>query len=83
MLEVLGDDKMDPKTRLVAAQYLLDTKIKLNESISKEVLARQISQVRMLQASQPKRAVDVEDEDEKTAPVFLPNVILSVDATNI
>jgi len=82
VLKVLADPATDAKTRLVAAQYLLDTKIKLNLEMSKEVLTRQIAQVRLLQSQQPVKIKDVEEDDDSRPIVkFEPSVILSMERT--
>lgn len=87
VLEVIANTELDPKTRLQAAQYLIDTKLKINSEISKEVLSRQIAEVKMLQAQQPKQMKTVvpeeDDEEEGTIASFQPNVILKVDTNTL
>ena len=85
VLEVMQNTELDAKTRLTAAQYWVDTKIKVNQEIAKEILARQIAEVRMIQATQVKapKLVEEDDEDDTPRALFSPQLILKVDATKI
>lgn len=84
MVAALEDEKTDIKIRVDIAKTLLDTRIKLSESIAKDQLARTLGEHRMRLAENPvKKIVDVEDDEGSVAPIFRPDVILSVDATNI
>lgn len=83
MVAALEDENTDVKIRVDIAKTLLDTRIKLSESISRDNLQRTMGEHRMRLAENPvKKIVDVEDEGT-VAPIFRPDVILSVDATNI
>ena len=83
VLAALLSEDLDMKTKLDAAKWWTETKIKVSQEVSKEVLTRQIAQVKMLQAMQPQRKIkDVEDdEDEQPTAIFSPQHILSVPTT--
>lgn len=79
---VMLNEEADLKTRITAAQFIVDKKIQMSESISKDQLARTIGEARMLiaeKAISSKRIKDVqhEDDDEGYAtPKFCPDVII-------
>ena len=67
----------------LSAEGIVDKAVELKKEVAKEVLTRQVAEVRMMQAAQPKKIVDVEEEDDTPQILFTPSVILAVDATNI
>ena len=81
--EVAQDAEASRETRLKAAQYYVDKAVELKKEVAKEVLTRQVAEVRMMQAAQPKKIVDVEEDNDMPQVRFEPSVILAVDATNI
>ena len=87
VLEVIADPEADAKVRLQAAQYIIDTKVRIDDTINKEMLTRQIAEVKMLQAQQQKQVKVVsEDTDEEGDTVqarFEPNCILRVDTNTL
>ena len=84
VLQVLSDPTVDTKTRLQAAQYIVDTKLEITKEISKEILGRQIAEVRMLQSMQPRTAKVVgEEDDAQPSAIFSPQTILKIDSQNV
>lgn len=87
VLEVIADAEADPKIRLQAAQYIIDTKVRIDDTINKEILSRQIAEVKMLQAQQPRQVktiVPEDGEEEDTVQArFEPNCILRVDTNTL
>lgn len=87
VLEVIADVEADPKIRLQAAQYIIDTKVRIDDTINKEILSRQIAEVKMLQAQQPKQmktvVPDDDDEEETAGAIFSPGTILRVDTNTL
>lgn len=78
---VMLNEDNDIKTRLQAATYLLDKRVAISESVSRDNLSRCVAESRLLlaqQAVQQKRIKDVvgEDDDEHSVPQYLPSVIL-------
>ena len=84
MVAALEDEQTDIKIRVDIAKTLLDTRIKLSESISRDQLQRTMGEHRMRLAENPtKKIVDVEEDNDMPQVRFEPSVILAVDATNI
>ena len=86
VMDIIRDAEADPKTRLQAAQYLIDAKVKVSSEINKEILTRTIAQARQFTASQPKLSIkDVTEDDEDARPLaqFVPDIIKVVNATNL
>ena len=85
MVEVLNDKEADIKIRVDIAKTLLDTRIKLSESISKDQLTRTLGEhkMRMMENPVQRQVKTIEDDEDGEAPVarFEPNLILSVPNT--
>lgn len=79
---VMLNEENDIKTRLQAATYLLDKRVAISESVSRDNLSRCVSESRLLmaqQAVQHKRIKEVggsDDDEEYSTPQYLPSVIL-------
>lgn len=84
---IVRDVDEDKSTRMKAAQFIVEKKIAISESVSKDALSRAIAASRVLIASQTtKKEKAVEDEDEDTPLVgYEPTVILKapMDISNI
>ena len=85
---VMMDEENDLKTRVQAAQYLVDKRVQISDNISKDALSRCIAESRMvlaMQATQQRVSKFAgsgnaeEDEDEDAQPVYVPNMILKND----
>ena len=84
MVEVLNDKEADIKVRVDIAKTLLDTRIKLSESIARDQLTRTLGEhkMRMMENPVQRQVKTVEDDDdEQPTAIFSPQHILSVPTT--
>lgn len=83
--EVMLNPENEQKLRVDCAKTILEKKVQISESVSKDHLARCISESRLIlaqQATQQKRIKDIdssEDLDECPTPTYMPNVILNLE----
>lgn len=79
---VMMNEENEIKVRMQAATFLLDKRVAVSESITKDALSRSIGEARLLmamQATQQKRIKNVgdsDDEEEHTQPRYCPDMIL-------
>lgn len=82
---VMLNEENDIKTRMQAATFLLDKRVAISESVSRDNLSRCVAESRLLlaaQATQQKRIKNVTEGDEEDAtPMYLPEMI--IDASTI
>lgn len=80
--QVMLDEEMDSKQRVDAAKFIVDRKIQISDTISKDNLSRCIAESRLLLATQAvnsKRIKDVGDSDDEEGyqtPKYCPDMIL-------
>lgn len=79
---VMLNDENEIKVRVQAATLLLEKRVAVSESITRDALARSIGEARLLmaqQATQQKRIKDVGDSDDEEGyqtPKYCPDMIL-------
>jgi hypothetical protein len=84
LLAAMKDETVDMKIRVDIAKKIVETRVSLSESISKDQLMRSIGEHRMRMAEQgPRKITDVEEDDEAPRALFVPSAILAVDSQNV
>lgn len=78
---VMKDTEQDTKIRVQAAQYLIDKRIQVSESVSRDQLARTMAEAKILfeeRKALPRAEKDVTGEDEPQKVTFNPEVVQDI-----
>ena len=85
---VMNDADQEMKIRVDAAKYIIDKRVEVSESISRDHLSRTLGEAKLLMAEKaamiaasPKAIQNSEDEEEKTEVRYCPDVIIDVSKT--
>jgi len=80
----MKDEAVDMKIRVDIAKKIVETRVSLSESISKDQLMRSIGEHRMRMAEQgPRKVTDVEEDDTQPRAIFAPAQILKIDSQDV
>lgn len=86
--KVMLNENNDLKLRVDCAKTILDKKVQISESVSKDQLSRTVAESRLIMARQAvaqkqiKQVTPSDDEDEDNTPMYLPTVLLDVSNIN-
>ena len=81
--EIMKDEAADPKLRLDAAKYLVESNIKIATEINKDQLTRMIAEAKLIGAmGQQTKTIGDETSNEKTAVIVDFSMIQNTGTTN-
>ncbi len=81
--EIMKDEAADPKLRLDAAKYIVESNIKIATEINKDQLTRMIAEAKLIGAmGQQTKTIGDETSNEKTAVIVDFSMIQNTGTTN-